>query len=132
MLLGFLKYFWRDAIQRISPEGKELLTTRIVSFDISGLNLSPLAGKTFVQYSGSLAGRDFRAISQVAPFVLYDLLPQPCYDAWIALCKLVPLIWQPVIINADKHIVRYLKLCYLCASEMTLHRKKFGSISTTC
>ena len=94
-------------MQRISQEQKELLAIRITSFDISGLNLSPLAGKTFVQYSGSSTGRDFHAISQVAPFVLYDLIPQQCYDAWIALCKLVPLIWQYIIKDSDRHLVRY-------------------------
>ncbi|KAJ7929641.1 hypothetical protein B0H13DRAFT_2228460 [Mycena leptocephala] len=43
---------------------KELLTTRLSSLDVSGLGISPLAGRTLVQYSGSLTGRDFRAIAQ--------------------------------------------------------------------
>jgi hypothetical protein len=50
----------------------ELLTTRLSSLDISGLGISPLAGKTLVQYSSSLTGRDFSAMAQVAPFV-FDL-----------------------------------------------------------
>ncbi|KAJ7886502.1 hypothetical protein B0H13DRAFT_1889219 [Mycena leptocephala] len=33
------------------------------------LSISPLVGKTLVQYSSSLTGRDFSAIAQVAPFV---------------------------------------------------------------
>jgi len=38
---------------------KDLLTTRLSSFDVSGLGISPLAGSTLVQYSGSLTGHDF-------------------------------------------------------------------------
>ena len=50
-------------------------------------------------------GHDFHAISQVVPFVIYDLVPPECYDAWVTLSKLVPLIWQPTIENINEHIV---------------------------
>lgn len=74
--------------------------------DVSGLGISPLAGRTLVQYSGSLTGRDFRTIAQVAPFVVYDLVSQDCFATWQALSKLIPLIWQPEIEHIDQHIVR--------------------------
>lgn len=106
ILLGFLKYFWCNAMQRISQEQKKLLIIRLAYCNVGGLNLSPLPGKTLVQYAGSLTGRDFHAISQVAPFMLYDLLLQQCFNAWLALCKLIPLVWQPVINNVETHIVR--------------------------
>ena len=106
VLLGFLKYFWHNAIHRVTIDQTQLLIIRILSFDTSGLNLSPLPGKTYIQYAGLLTGRDFRAISQIAPFILYDLLPQQCYDAWLALCKHVPLLWQPVIRIVEEHLVR--------------------------
>lgn len=110
ILLGFVKYFWRDLIQNqlkaASNQGKkDLLEQRLNSFDVSGLGIPPLAGHTLVQYAGSLTGRDFRAISQVAPFVIYDLVPPECYQAWVALSKLVPLIWQPTITDLSEHIV---------------------------
>ena len=111
MLLGFIKYFWRDLIQnqlKNKDDKKDILIQRLSCFNISGLNISPLNGKTLVQYAGSLTGRDFRAISQVAPFVIYDLVPPECYDAWVALSKLVPLIWQPLIEDINEHIVRNL------------------------
>ena len=110
VLLGFIKYFWRDLIQnqlKNKDDKKDILIQCLSSFNISGLNLSPLNGKTLVQYAGSLTGCDFRAISQVAPFVIYDLVPPECYDAWVALSKLVPLIWQPAIKNIDEHIVSH-------------------------
>ena len=100
VLLGFVKYFWRDVIQhQLKNNGtkKELLATRLTDLDVSGLGVSKLAGRTLVQYAGSLTGRDFRIIAQVAPFVLHDLVSTFCYETWLALSNLVPLIWQPKI-----------------------------------
>ncbi|KAF9233611.1 hypothetical protein BU15DRAFT_66415, partial [Melanogaster broomeanus] len=104
ILLGFIKYFWRDAISRLNDIQKSLLITRLTSFNVAGLGIPQLAGQTLVQYAGSLTGRDFRAISQAAPFVLYDLVPPECYDTFVALSSLVPLVWQPVIENLDVHL----------------------------
>jgi hypothetical protein len=105
VLLGFVKYLWRDVISRLSTDQKALLVTRLNSVNVSGLGFSPLAGQTLVQFAGSLTGRDFRAISQVAPFVLYDLVPVECYETWLALSALVPLIWQPIITQLELHLV---------------------------
>ncbi|KAJ3727642.1 hypothetical protein C8R42DRAFT_755301 [Lentinula raphanica] len=122
ILLGFVKYYWRDAISRLSDEQKKVLTHRLSSLDVSGLGFSPLKGETLVQFAGSLTGSNFRAIAQVAPFVLYDLVPKPCFEAWLALSALIPLVWQPVITNIDEYlpilqdaIDRFLN----CAAEWT-------------
>lgn len=107
--MGFVKYLWRDLIQlqlKNKDDKKELLITRLSSLDVSGLGISPLAGRTLVQYSGSLTGRDFRSIAQVAPFVIYDLVSTECFETWQALSKLIPLIWQPEIEDIETHIVR--------------------------
>lgn len=105
VLLGFVKYFWRDAISRLDDSQKATLTTRLSSLDVSGLGIPPLAGHTLVKYASSLTGRDFRAIAQAAPFVLYDLVPKPCFDTWLSLCSMVPLIWQPMIADLEKYLV---------------------------
>ncbi|KAI0638455.1 hypothetical protein C8Q77DRAFT_1188202 [Trametes polyzona] len=108
VLLGFVKYFWRDLIQgqlKNKDELKDVLATRLSSLDVSGLGISPLAGKTLVQYAGSLTGRDFRALAQAAPFVIYDMVSAECYQAWVALSRLVPLIWEPHIENVAEHLV---------------------------
>ena len=105
VLLGVVKYFWRDAVTRVPKKKRELLKTRLSSLDVSGLGIAPLSGETLVTYAGSLTGRDFRIISQVAPFVLYDLVPSTCYQAWLALCALVPLIWQPEINDLEPYLV---------------------------
>jgi hypothetical protein len=96
---------WFNCSSTRRTEKKELLATRLSSLDVSGLGISPLAGRTLVRYSGSLTGRDFRAISQVAPFVLYDLVSDDCFKTWQALSKIVPLIWQPEIDDIESHIV---------------------------
>ncbi|KAL4078903.1 hypothetical protein V8B97DRAFT_2021242 [Scleroderma yunnanense] len=86
VLLGFVKYFWRDV----------LLEACLSSFDTTGLGIPPLSGHTLVQYAGSLVG--------LAPLVLHDLVPQECYNVWIALSRIIPLIWQPEIEGVDAHL----------------------------
>ncbi|KAJ4481358.1 hypothetical protein C8R41DRAFT_922309 [Lentinula lateritia] len=105
ILLGFVKYYWRDVIARLSDPQKEILTNRLASVDVSSMGLAQLAGETLVKYAQSLTGRDFRAIAQVAPFVLYDLIPKECYEAWLSLSALIPLVWQPVINHLDEYLV---------------------------
>ncbi|KAG2036127.1 hypothetical protein BDR03DRAFT_866909 [Suillus americanus] len=67
------------------------------SLNVSGLesNVAKPRGHTLVHYAGSLVSRDFYLISQVAVFVLYDMLETKILDAWAALCVLVPLLWMP-------------------------------------
>ncbi|KAJ7340738.1 hypothetical protein DFH08DRAFT_811931 [Mycena albidolilacea] len=105
VLLGVVKYWWRDAVSRQTSKGKEELRARLSSVDVAGLNTPPICGNTDVQYAGSLVGRDFRVILQVALVVLHGLIPQVHYDGWVALCKLTPLMFQPVI----EHLPTYLK-----------------------
>ncbi|THV03266.1 hypothetical protein K435DRAFT_791971 [Dendrothele bispora CBS 962.96] len=103
ILLGFVKYFWRDAVNRTKNE-HDTLIARLSSAQVSGLNIPPLSGRTLVDYSGSLTGRDFRAIAQVAPFVLDGLIPADCLEAWTALSSLVCLVWQLEIHNVEKYL----------------------------
>lgn len=141
ILLGFVKYFWRDVIQnqlKKKPDKIKLLATRLTSFDVSGLGISPLAGHTLVQYSGSLTGRDFRAIAQAAPFVLYDLVSSDCLSTWVALSKLIPLVWQPEIRDIDAHVVRclpsmWIKIVQRC-THLTRHTRNSSrrKYSTFC
>ncbi|KAJ6460727.1 hypothetical protein DFH09DRAFT_1496906, partial [Mycena vulgaris] len=104
VLLGVVKYWWRDAVSRQNSKGKEELKARLSSVDVSGLNTPPIRGHTYVQYAGSLVGRDFRVILQVALVVLHGLIPQSHYDGWVALCELAPLLFQPAI----EHLPTYL------------------------
>ncbi|KAJ3846380.1 hypothetical protein EV368DRAFT_52883, partial [Lentinula lateritia] len=108
VLLGFVKYLWRDVIDnqlKKNADKKKELATRLSSLDISGLGIeSKLAGNTLVNHYGSLTGSDFRKISQVAPFVLKGFVSDECYQTWLSLSKLIPLIWQPEIKSLDSYI----------------------------
>lgn len=104
ILLGVVKYYWRDAVARTKKD-HDVLIGRLSTFNTWGLNLSPLPGKTLVNYAGSLTGRDFRAIAQAAPFVLYGLLSDDQLEVWKALADLVTLVWQPEIHDIDKYLV---------------------------
>ncbi|KAF7364704.1 hypothetical protein MVEN_00340200 [Mycena venus] len=106
VLLGVVKYWWRDAVSRQTSKGKEELKARLSSVDVAGLNTPPIRGNTYVQYAGSLVGRDFRVVLQVALVVLHGLIPQPHYDGWVALCKLAPLMFQPVIEHMPTYLAR--------------------------
>lgn len=108
ILLGFVKYFWRDVIQNQLKQNelkKELLKARLSSFDVTGLGIRKLSGHTLVQYAGSLTGRDFRAVAQVAPFILHDLVPKACFDTWVSLSNLIPMVWQPTIPDINEYTV---------------------------
>ena len=94
-------------MKRIDDREKPLLVTRISCCNITGLSatLTNISGKTLVQYAGSLTGRDFRLVAQIAPFILYDLVPDACYSAWLALSAMMPLVWQPEMKALDDHLV---------------------------
>ncbi|KAI0631172.1 hypothetical protein C8Q77DRAFT_1279900 [Trametes polyzona] len=137
VLLGFVKYFWRDLVQgqlKNKENLKELLATRLSSLEVAGLGISPIAGKTLVQYAGSLTGRDFRAIAQVAPFVIYDMVSAECYQAWVALSRLVPRIWEPQIQNVAEHLdllekeIDYFLLCTARWTVRWFNKPKFHII----
>lgn len=95
-------------MSRQNADGKTKLITRLNSIDTRALGLPLLRGETLVYYAGSLVGRDFRAVLQVAPAVLYNMIPNEAYEAWLALCRLAPLIFQPVIENWQAYEVRHL------------------------
>ncbi|KAF8966226.1 hypothetical protein BDZ97DRAFT_1657897 [Flammula alnicola] len=104
VLLGFIKYFWRDMVRnQVNDDQKILLIQRLNSVDVRGLGISQLSGDTLVNYAGSLTGRDFRTIAQVAPFVIIDMVADDVFEAWLALSKLVPLLWQPIINDIDEY-----------------------------
>ncbi|KAJ7348328.1 hypothetical protein DFH08DRAFT_1000016 [Mycena albidolilacea] len=106
VLLDVVKYWWRDAVSRQNSKGKEELKARLSSVDVAGLNTPPIRGNTYVQYAGSVVGRDFRVILQVALVVLYGVIPQTHYDGWVTLCNLAPLMFLPVIEHLPTYIER--------------------------
>ena len=110
VLLGFIKYLRHDLIQNHLKKNENqnaVLAQHFFSLDVSGLEISLLARESLVNYAGSLTRRNFHYISQAVPFVIYDLVSKNIYDTWVSLFKLVPLIWQPVIMNINQYIVHF-------------------------
>lgn len=111
ILLGFVKYFWRDTITRLKSDiRKKEVADRLSSLNVEGLRISSLRGDTLVDYSGSLTGRDFRAIAQAAPFVLHGFVTDASYDVWLSLSFMVALVWMHQIEDIEKYAVSILFL----------------------
>ncbi|KAL0570902.1 hypothetical protein V5O48_011057 [Marasmius crinis-equi] len=107
VLLGFVKYLWRDVIKnqiKEKSDKKAVLSARLSSVWVEGLGLDALLSENIVNYYGSLTGGDFRKVAQVAPFILHDLVSPECYGTWVSLSKLIPLIWQPEILDLDRYL----------------------------
>ncbi|KAI0071046.1 hypothetical protein K474DRAFT_1687227 [Panus rudis PR-1116 ss-1] len=131
VLLGFVKYLWRDSVARIpdKDDSRKQLMARLSSCNVSGLKFPPLSGHTLVTYAKSLTGRDFRALVQVAPFVLYGLpgISSELLDAWIALGSLVRLVWQPEIHDLDQYLegIDYFLNCVCKLTPRWFNKPKF-------
>ena len=123
ILLGIVKYFWRDAVSRLNPSQQAILIIRLNSLDLSGLDpaIGSLSGETLVKYAGSLVGRDFRIIAQIAVFVLYDLLPSKIIQAWAALAAMMPLVWMPKIENKTAYFVSSIAIAQGCCADVFHH-----------
>ncbi|KAJ6609141.1 hypothetical protein B0H10DRAFT_1954878 [Mycena sp. CBHHK59/15] len=118
-----LSNIFGDAVARVKKSDQDILVARLSSFNVSGLGISPLPGHTLVNYSGSLTGRDFRTIVQVAPFVLQGLLPAEYIELWTSLSAVVTLVWQPHINDLDTHIEQLeaaIKHILDCTCRLTL------------
>jgi hypothetical protein len=108
ILLGVVKYFWRDTVSLFkSEDDKKKLTGKLDSFDVAGLGIPRLAGHTLVNYCGSLTGRDFRAIAQAATFVLqgFKCVSPDYLELWASLGRLVSMVWTPEIEDIDSYAV---------------------------
>ncbi|EIN04249.1 hypothetical protein PUNSTDRAFT_76480, partial [Punctularia strigosozonata HHB-11173 SS5] len=140
VLLGVVKYWWRDAVSRQDSEGRKKLIARINSVDSGGLSIKPPEGHILVHYAGSLVGRDFRVILEMAPFILINMIPKRAYEAWLSLVRLAPLLYQPEISDIDKYMasspVKRLRLAeayqknyrrtWRTPFSTSLHRRHFG------
>ncbi|KAH8926428.1 hypothetical protein BT69DRAFT_1348041 [Atractiella rhizophila] len=99
VLLGFVKYLWRDIIGRLSNEQKTKVAQRLSACDTSGLDFGDVNGDSLIQFARSLVGKDFKIIMQIGLFALHDCLDPFQLDVWRTLTQLGRLLWRPVIHN---------------------------------
>lgn len=107
ILLGPVKYMWREVHKGLSETDKATVERRTVAFNIAGLGIDKINPKQLVRYHGSLVGKDFRVVAQMAPFVLYGLpsLKDALYKAFIYLQQFCALAFAPYIDDMDIYIV---------------------------
>lgn len=86
-----MKYFWQDLIQnkiKNNDDKKKILVQRLNSVNVNGFGISKLGSETLENY------------------------------AWVALSRLIPLIWQPVINYIDLFTVHVYILIPLLLSDI--------------
>ena len=115
ILLGIIKYLWALTCKHLASEKKlDELTARLRSFDVRGLNISPLRAEYLVQYRGALIGRQFKALVQAMFFVAQGLVPEEYLRAWNAAGALTARLSYPEIDHMNDYIVSRYKRLILC------------------
>ncbi|KAH7905869.1 hypothetical protein BJ138DRAFT_1094753 [Hygrophoropsis aurantiaca] len=120
ILLGVVKYFWGQTVY-IMDKTHHLPTfqTRLASIETDGLNSPTL-------------GADYISLAQVMPYLIYDFVPRTVLDSWIAIGRLVVLLWHTEIENIETYLADlsraiedFLSLSAQCAPSILLTKAKF-------
>ncbi|KAI8449480.1 hypothetical protein BY996DRAFT_8387722 [Phakopsora pachyrhizi] len=106
VLLGILKYLYRDLIGGLSANKKEELIARLQSFDTNNLNIQPIKAKYLIQHYSSLVGKDFKVLIQAAPFVFFPLIEESKRKIWTSICHLCSFIFQTHIRDLKKYTAK--------------------------
>ncbi|EIW74161.1 hypothetical protein CONPUDRAFT_170321, partial [Coniophora puteana RWD-64-598 SS2] len=132
ILLGVVKYFWAQTMALLDKEKTPLFQSRLHSVEESGLNIPKISAEYMVQYKGGLIGKHFKSLSQVMPFLVYDLVPKDVLDAWIVIGRLVVLLWHTEIDNVKTYMEElsstiddFLLLTARCSPSILISKPKF-------
>ncbi|POW08122.1 hypothetical protein PSTT_07747 [Puccinia striiformis] len=74
ILLGPVKYLWRDFMGRITPTQLPQLEARWRAFNTDGLNIPPIQPRYMIAHWKSFVGKEFRVVLQAAPFVMFPFM----------------------------------------------------------
>ncbi|KAH9814285.1 hypothetical protein DFH28DRAFT_971155 [Melampsora americana] len=110
VLLGVVKYLFRDAMDNLPDSALPSVLARWKSFDTSGLNVPPIQPRTLTSYYQSLVGKDFQTILQSLPFVLYPHFSYERRRLWTALVHLGSYIFQTEITHMRTYLENLKKL----------------------
>lgn len=109
-----------------------LLQTRLTSLDTCGLNAPSFNAAYICHYKGGLIGKHFKSLAQLMPFVVYDIIPEPVLNGWIAIGLLLVLLWHTSIDDIDKYlddltktIDDFLSITAQCAPSIMIQKPKF-------
>ena len=85
ILLGPYKYLLRSLIGCLSSAQKDEIQARLSSFDFSGLEYK--LSYNLVRHYKSFVGRDFKAVAQVALYLLTPYMTAGEKTVWFTLSK---------------------------------------------
>ncbi|KAF8953953.1 hypothetical protein BDZ97DRAFT_1766967, partial [Flammula alnicola] len=97
ILLGIVKYLWHAS-------QKQTYSVRLQSTERSGLSIHAIRPNYIMQYAGSLNGRQFKTITQVNVFHVYDLVDATRFLLTKAVGELAALLWIPEIRNMEEYL----------------------------
>ena len=105
VLLGYMKYLWRDAIHQLKPSDIQTLASRLSS--VSGVLVSPVKidGRHLTRHAQSLIGKHFRQLLPVAGVVLQGLLPSTKILPFLSLARLATLLYQQSVADLQSFLV---------------------------
>ncbi|KAH9815821.1 hypothetical protein DFH28DRAFT_927727 [Melampsora americana] len=110
VLLGVVKYLFRDAMDNLPDSALPSVLARWKSFDTSGLNVPTIQPRTLTSYYQSLVGKDFQTILQSIPSVLYPHFSYERRRMWTALVHLGSYIFQAELTNMCTYLTNLKKL----------------------
>ncbi|KAG1728357.1 hypothetical protein EDD22DRAFT_742551, partial [Suillus occidentalis] len=133
VLLGVVKYFWGQTVFLLDKAKlMDVFQTRLQSVDTDGLNAPCLNAGYICHYKGSLIGKHFKSLSQVMPFIIYDLVPSTVLNAWTIMGELVVLIWHTKILNTEVYLANlsrtiedFLNVTAQCSPSIIISKPKF-------
>ncbi|KAG1819589.1 uncharacterized protein BJ212DRAFT_1446011 [Suillus subaureus] len=106
VLLGIVKYFWGQTIFLLNKAKlMDIFQTCLQSIDTDRLNAPYLNAGYICHYKGSLIGKHFKSLSQVMPFIIYNLVPSTVLNAWTIMGELIVFIWHMKILNTKAYLV---------------------------
>ncbi|KAG1769945.1 hypothetical protein EV702DRAFT_928114, partial [Suillus placidus] len=133
VLFGVVKYFWGQTIFLL--EKAKLLNifqTRLDSLEWDGLNTPSLDAEYICHYKGGLISKHFKSLTQIMPFVIYDLVPKSVLDGWTTIRELVVLIWHMKINDTKSYLASltqtindFLNITAQCAPSILISKPKF-------
>ncbi|KAF8268660.1 hypothetical protein EI94DRAFT_1531919, partial [Lactarius quietus] len=81
------------------------------------------------QYHNSLIGKHFKSLTQVMPFLIFDLVPQDVLHTWNIIGMLVVLLWHTKIEDMELYLVslidNFLNIMVKCAPSILVTKPKF-------
>jgi hypothetical protein len=105
ILLGIVKYIWGQSVFNMDKSKQfDTFAARFRSIHVHGLETGPVPNYIMTN-RGSLNGKHFKILGQLAIFALHDLISGELFDCWYALGHLMVLVWCSEIPNIDAYIV---------------------------